>query len=73
MTRNLEEEIERSLKIDSRLKVEEVKLKKELFVLNDSVIDTNNYLLEQYLPLLKGLHKVVKEQASLQKEENFRV
>ena len=73
MTKNLEEEIERNMKVDSKLKVEESRLKKELFVLNDSVIDTNNNLLEQYLPLLKGLHKVVKEQASLQKEENFRV
>ena len=48
------------MKVDSRLKVEEAKLKRELFTLNDSVIDTNNDLLEQYLPLLKGLHRVVK-------------
>lgn len=30
-------------------------------------------LLDEYLPLLKGLHRVVKEQASLQKEEVFRM
>ena len=55
------------MKVDKKLKIEECKLRNEFSTLNDGIIDSNNQLLEQYLPLLKGLHKVVKEQASLQK------
>ena len=55
------------MKVDKKLKIEEYKLRNEFSTLNDGIIDSNNQLLEQYLPLLKGLHKVVKEQASLQK------
>jgi septal ring factor EnvC (AmiA/AmiB activator) len=58
--KNVEDEIERTMKNDSKLKVEEIKLKSELSVLNDAVFESNNYLLEQYLPLLRGLHKVVR-------------
>ena len=73
MIKSLDDEIERNVKVDRRLKVEEGKLRNQFCTLNDTIIDSNNQLLEQYMPLLKGLHRVVKEQASLQKQENFRL
>lgn len=36
-------------------------------------MESNASLLDQYMPLLKGLQKVVKEQSSIQKEELFRM
>lgn len=36
-------------------------------------MESNASLLDQYMPLLKGLQKIVKEQSSIQKEELFRM
>ena len=55
------------------MKLEERQLRSEIYYLNEAIVDTNMSLLDEYLPLLKGLHRVVKEQASLQKEEVFRM
>ena len=45
MIKSLDDEIERNMKTDRKLKVEEGKLRNEFCVLNDSIIDSNNQLL----------------------------
>ncbi len=50
-----------------------MRLRQEFEQFNEAVTDSNARLLEEYMPLLKGLFRIVKEQASMQKEEMFRM
>jgi hypothetical protein len=69
----LEEEIASNITKSNRLKIEEFRLKHEFAIFNDSINEMNSHLFDEYMPLLKGLYKSVKEQASHQKEEIFRM
>ena len=41
--------------------------------LNETIAQNCSQLVENYAPLLRGLHKVIKEQATMQKEDAFRM
>lgn len=57
----------------SRLRYEETRLRHEFSAFNEAITEANGRLLEEYAPLLRGLYKSVKEQASQQKEEVFKM
>ena len=69
----MEQELQNCQTKDSKLKIEEMRLRHEFEILSEQVNESNNALLEENMPLLKGLYKVVREQSSLQREELFRL
>jgi hypothetical protein len=45
-----------------------MRLRHEFAAFGEAITEANSRLLEEYAPLLRGLYKSVKEQASQQKE-----
>lgn len=50
-----------------------MRLRHEFAAFGESITEASSRLLEEYAPLLRGLYKSVKEQASQQKEEMFKM